>query len=220
MKKSLALLLLASALPLAAQSFEVSALYTWNKPKSGTFSGGGFSYDFTPDTWKATGLRFGYTFAKVGITEFQANATYQFENTQDYTLAENGVTVPYPSGTTPMKESYKYWAVGAAASWTLPVRLTAGLEYRSEKLGLEGATPFFGVPDQSTTYGRVWLRGNAGYDFKNSSPVTPFVAVEFAFPLTSSSVDYNQLAGSSNWESLNKGVAPKSQYGVNVGIRF
>lgn len=217
MKKTLALLALASALPLAAQSFEVSALYTWNKPKSGTFAGGGSTYDFTPDTWKAAGLRFGYTFAKVGITEFQGNATLQFNNTQDYKVVYNGTGVTLPPGTH-MTESYKYWAVGAAASWTLPVRITAGLEYRSEKLGL--STNVFPVPDQDTTYGRMWLRGNVGYDFKNSSAVTPFVAAEFAFPLTSSSVDYNQLNGGTNWESLSKGVAPKSQYGVNFGIRF
>ncbi|HEU4952636.1 MAG TPA: hypothetical protein VFT46_11850 [Holophagaceae bacterium] len=217
MKKSLALLALASALPLAAQSFEVSALYTWNKPKSGSFSGGGNSYDFTPDTWKAAGLRFGYTFAKVGLTEFQGNATIQFKNTQDYTLIMNGVTEPYPPGVPHLTEAYSYWAVGAAASWSLPVRLTAGLEYRSEKLDFSGAG--LGASDQSSTYGRVWLRGGVGYDFKNSSPVTPFVAAEFAFPLTSTSPDYNQLVAD-NWESLSKGVAPKSQYGVNVGIRF
>jgi hypothetical protein len=217
MRKTLALLALASALPLAAQSFEVSALYTWNKPKSGTFSGGGNNYDFTPDTWKATGLRFGYTFARVGITEFQGNATYQFNNTQDYKLVLNGMTIPVPPGIS-VKESYKYWAVGAAASWTLPVRITAGLEYRSEKLDFETS----GIPwnSNSVTYGRVWLRGNVGYDFKNSSSVTPFVAAEFAFPLTSTSPDYNQLNSNNNFESLSKGVAPKSQYGLNVGLRF
>lgn len=213
MKKTLALLVIASALPLAAQTFEVSALYTWNKPKSGTFSGGGNNYDFTPDTWKAAGLRFGYTFAKVGITEFQGNATFQFNNTQDYKLQANGS--PYPPSIR-LTEGYKYIAVGAAASWTLPVRLTAGLEYRSEKLDFNGNGL---AADNSTTYGRMWLRGNVGFDFKNSSSVTPFVAAEFAFPLTSSSPDYNQLAAN-NWESLSKGVAPKSQYGVNVGIRF
>jgi len=219
MRKTLALLALASALPLAAQSFEVSALYTWNKPKSGTFSSGPSNADFTPDTWKAAGLRFGYTFAKVGITEFQANASYQFNNTQDYTLKVDGTTVPLPAGSY-IKEGYKYWGIGAAASWTLPVRLTAGLEYRSEKLDLQ-QNVFFGGPatDETTTYGRLWLRGNVGYDFKNSSAVTPFVAAEFAFPLTSSSVDYNQL-NARNYESLSKGVAPKSSYGINVGIRF
>ena len=217
MKKTLALLAIASALPLAAQSFEVSALYTWNKPKSGTFTGSGNSYDFTPDTWKAAGLRFGYTFAKVGITEFQANATYQFKNTQDYTLIQNGMVATLPGGTH-LTEAYSYWAVGAAASWALPVRLTAGLEYRSEKLDFDGAGL---APNNNTTYGRVWVRGGVGYDFKNSSPVTPFVAAEFAFPLTSSSPDYNQLAYPvNNWESLSKGVAPKSQYGVNFGVRF
>ncbi|MBS1783875.1 MAG: hypothetical protein JST24_00445 [Acidobacteria bacterium] len=215
MKKSLALLALASALPLAAQSFEVSALYTWNKPKAGTFSGGGYNYDFTPDTWKAAGLRFGYTFAKVGITEFQGTATYQFKNTQDYTVKQNGVTAPLPFSLT---ESYQYWGVGAAASWSLPVRITAGLDYRSEKLEFDGAGL---APNNSVTYGRLWLRGNVGYDFKNSSSVTPFVAAEFAFPLSSSSPDYNQLAYPvNNFESLSKGVAPKSSYGINVGIRF
>ena len=218
MKKTLALLALASALPLAAQSFEVSALYTWNKPKAGTFSGSGFNYDFTPDTWKAAGLRFGYTFAKVGITEFQGTATYQFKNTQDYTWKMDGTTIPFPPGIS-VTESYQYWGIGAAASWNLPVRLTAGLDYRSEKLGLEG-NGMYGSPNSSTTYGRLWLRGNVGYDFRNSSSVTPFVAAEFAFPLSSTSPDFNQLSTSDNWDSLSKGVAPKSSYGINFGVRF
>jgi len=216
MKKTLALLALASALPLAAQSFEVSALYTWNKPKQGTFSGSGVNFDFTPDTWKAAGLRFGYTFAKVGLTEFQGTATYQFKNTQDYTLLVNGVAFPVPPGTS-VKESYSYWSVGAAASWDLPVRLTAGLDYRSEKLDFEPSGIIWN--STSTTYGRLWLRGNVGYDFKNSSSVTPFVAAEFAFPLTSTSPVYDEL-NANNWESLSKGVAPKSSYGINFGVRF
>ncbi|MBS1767717.1 MAG: hypothetical protein JST05_10005 [Acidobacteria bacterium] len=153
----------------------------------------------------------------MGITEFQGNATYQFKNTEDYTLVFNGVTQPLPPGTS-LSEGYNYWAIGAAASWAFPVRVTAGLEYRSEKLDF---TPnnVFGASSSSTTYGRVWLRGNVGYDFKNSSAVTPFVAAEFAFPLTSSSVDYNQLVAN-NWDSLSKGVAPKSSYGLNFGVRF
>ena len=214
MRKILTLLVLASALPLVAQDFEVSALYTWNKPKSGTFSGGGNNYDFTPDTWKAAGLRFGYTFAKVGTAEFQANTTLQFNNSESYTAKYNGVTSPVGPL---LKEGYKYWGLGVAVNWNTPVLVGVGLEYRSEKLEFDGTA--VGAPDQSTTYGRPWLRGNVGYAFTTSSSMRPFVALEVAFPLTSSSPDYNQLVAN-NWESLSKGVAPKLQYGLNAGIRF
>ena len=39
MRKTLALLALASALPLAAQSFEAGVLYTWSPSKGGQFFG-------------------------------------------------------------------------------------------------------------------------------------------------------------------------------------
>ena len=209
MKKTLALLALASSLPLAAQSFEVGALYTWNPSKAQTVTVGSLSQEIKADTWKAGGLRFGYNFVSIGPMEVQGNATYQFKNSQD--ILTNG-NAAGPG----IKEDYNYWAVGAAVNWDFLVRVGVGLEYRSEKLDFH--QPGTSFDNHSTTYGRPWIRGTAGFTIPVPL-VKPFIGVEAAFPLTSTSLTYQDLA-SGNVDTLNKSIAPKAQYGIYAGIRF
>ena len=211
MKKTLALLALASALPLAAQSFEVGALYTWSPGKSQTLSSGGSSIDLKADTWKAAGLRFGYNFVSVGPMEIQGNATMQFNNSQDIKVSSSGASATL--GT----EDYKYWAVGAAINWNFLVRAGVGLEYRSESLGFtDPSAPQY---NKSTTYGRPWIRGTAGFTIP-APIVKPFIGVEAAFPLASKTLSLSDVGSTPNIDNLNKSLAPKAQYGIYVGIRF
>lgn len=216
MKKTLALLALASALPLAAQSFEVGALYTWNpgKTESTSLFGPTSTVDMKVDTWKAAGLRFGYNFLSVGPLEVQGNATLQFNNSQDFNWTEGGISTKV--GTV----DYKYWAVGAAVNWNFIVRLGVGLEYRSESLSSK-YTNF--IPPQyntSTTYGRPWLRATAGYVIP-TPVVKPFIGIEAAVPVTSTSFSTSDLSGPNpNFDKLNKSLAPKAQYGIYAGVRF
>ena len=213
MKKTLALLALASALPLAAQSFEAGALYTWNPGKANTVTIGSSSNEIKADTWKAAGVRFGYNFVSVGPMEFQGNATVQFNNKQDVLV--NGQSASSPQSIT---EEYKYWAVGAAVNWNFLVRLGVGLEYRSEQLHFNQSSGSVTQFDKSTTYGRPWIRGTAGFTIP-APIVKPFIGAEVAFPLTSSSLSYQDLANS-DITALNKSLAPKAQYGIYAGIRF
>lgn len=213
MKKTLALLSLASALPLAAQSFEVGALYTWNPSHANTVSVGGPASEIKADTWKAAGLRFGYNFVSVGPMEFQGNATVQFNNKQD--LLVNGQSSPAPSSIT---EEYKYWAVGAAVNWNFLVRLGVGVEYRSERLHFNQSYAGVTQYDGSTTYGRPWIRGTAGFTIP-APFVKPFIGAEVAFPLATKSLTAEDLM-TNNIDNLNKSLAPKAQYGLYVGIRF
>ena len=213
MKKTLALLAFASALPLAAQSFEAGVLYTWNTPKSETVTVGSSSAEFKPDTWKAAGLRFGYNFYRNGAMEIQGNATIQFNNSQDLNVSQLGTTAKLGS------EDYKYWAIGAAVNWNMAVRVGVGLEYRSE--GLKFADALAPQYNGSTTYGRPWLRGTLGWNIPTGGPVTPFIGVEAGLPLTSTSLSYTDIAGSNpDIDKLNKSLAPKGQYGIYAGVRF
>jgi len=207
MKKSLALLALAGALPLAAQSFEAGVLYTWNPSKTQTISAGSTSADLKADTWKAAGVRFGYNFVSIGPMEVQGNATYQFKNTQNLLVNGNNANAT---------EEYNYWAVGAAVNWDFLVRVGVGLEYRSEKLNFtDNPAPQF---NKSTTYGRPWIRGTAGFTIP-VPVVKPFVGIEAAFPLTTTSLTAQDLANN-DVDKLNKSIAPKAQYGIYAGIRF
>lgn len=213
MKKTLALLALASALPLAAQSFEVGALYTWNPGHEASVNVGSATASYKADTWKAAGLRFGYNFVSVGPMEFQGNATVQFNNSQDLTAKLNGVAMPTPG----VKEDYKYWAVGAAVNWNFLVRLGVGVEYRSETLKL--TDPLDNI-NPSTSYGRGWVRGTAGFTIP-APFVKPFIGAEVAFPLSSKNLSYADISGPvTNWDNFNKSLAPKAQYGIYAGIRF
>ena len=213
MKKILALLVLASALPLAAQSFEAGVLYTWSPTKAQTLTVGPNSEEIKADTFKAAGVRFGYNFVSIGPMEFQGNATMQFNNSQDIGIKLNGTTVPSVG----IKEDYKYWAVGAAVNWNFLVRLGVGLEYRSESLKL--TDPIDGV-NPSTTYGRGWIRGTAGFTIP-APIVKPFIGAEVAFPLSTKSLSLSDLSGTTpNWDNFNKSMAPKAQYGIYAGVRF
>ena len=149
-------------------------------------------------------------FFQNGIMDVQANAAYQFKNKQD--LMVGGT--PYANIT----EEYGYWGVGAAVSWNLPVRLGVGLEYRSEKITLgDPSQPQF--DNTGTTYGRPWLRGEATYAF-NTGAAKPFIGIDAAFPLTSSSTITAADFSTPNIDNINKGVAPKAEYGIYAGIRF
>ena len=216
MKKTLILLALASAMPLAAQSFEAGLLYTWNPGHESSTLSRGANVDLkVDDSWKAAGLRFGYNFISMGPLEFQGNATYQFKNTQDVKQAINGTNTPLPGVT----EGYSYWAVGAAVNWNFLVRLGVGLEYRSERLEL--ADPLDGV-SPSTTYGRGWVRGTIGFNIP-APVVKPFIGAELAVPLSSKSLnasDFGASPSTFNWDNINKSMAPKAQYGIYAGVRF
>ena len=214
MRRILALLALASALPLAAQSFEAGVLYTWNPSKAQNFPDpSSNAYEIKANTWKATGLRFGYNFVQIGPMEIQGNATVQFSNKQDVVLKVNGTTLPFG-----WQDEYKYWAVGAAVNWNFLVRLGVGLEYRSEKLNFTDAiAPQY---NKSTTYGRPWMRATAGFTFP-TPVVKPFIGVEVGLPLTTTSVSYADLSGlNPDIDKLNKSMAPKAQYGIYAGVRF
>ncbi|HZU52976.1 MAG TPA: hypothetical protein VFF77_03715 [Holophagaceae bacterium] len=216
MKKTLVLLALASALPLAAQSFEVGALYTWNptKTQSADPLGPSMPIDMKVDTWKAAGLRFGYNFMSVGPLEVQGNATVQFNNSEDFNWSDGSSSIKV--GTV----DYKYWAVGAAVNWNFLVRLGVGLEYRSESLSSKYSAFVPSQYNTSTTYRRPWIRATAGYVFP-SPIVKPFIGIEAAIPVTSTSFSSSDLSGTNpNFDKLNKSLAPKAQYGIYAGIRF
>jgi len=145
--------------------------------------------------------------------EIQGNATVQFNNSQDIKVWNASASATL--GT----EDYKYWAIGGAVNWNLPVRVGVGLEYRSESLSFNDApAPQY---NKSTTYGRPWLRGTLGWSIPTGGPVTPFIGAEAALPLTSTTLNASDIAGSNpDVDKLNKSLAPKGQYGIYVGVRF
>lgn len=162
--------------------------------------GGNFAQ---PKDQTGFGLRFGWDFAHAGATAFQLTTGYRFQGSGNY----DGVYGPLG-----VKYKNSYWELGAMAHWHLPMDLGLGLEYRSEKLDVDTGV----MGSYSDTWGRGWVRGNAGWTFQTATTVKPFLGLDVAFPLSSKSFD-PATATPSDLPRLN---APTSQVALYGGIRF
>ena len=146
MKKATLALLLLMGLPLAAQKWEVGLFVGQQSYKSVSESG------FTVEPQKKTvaSIRFGYSVVDIGPALFQFTAGFQPQANTDVKV--NGTTIP------DISYNQKHWSVGAMFNFKAVVAVGAGIEYRSESLGVSGS----GSTNISTTYGRPWARLNAG----------------------------------------------------------
>ncbi|HEX9082656.1 MAG TPA: hypothetical protein VF768_10275 [Holophagaceae bacterium] len=192
MKKILLPLLLLAA-PLAAQTFEVGLNVSRQQYPTHTELG---AFRVAPQDKTVVAARFGYSLVDVGPALFQLTAAYQPKVDTDVEV--NGTSTGTSLG-------HEYWGVGAMFNFKALIAVGAGVEYRSEKIT---------GPSTSTTYGRPWARINAGYAFPTPL-VKPFIGLEVAAPLTSTS--YSDTLGS---ENTLKSFAPKLQIGLYGGIRF
>lgn len=196
-KATLALVFLMGA-PLLAQKWEVGLFVGQQSYKSVSESG----MTFEPEKKTVASVRFGYSVVDVGPALFQLTAGYQPQaNTSGQV---NGTSIP------DFSYDQKHWSVGAMFNFKAVVAVGAGIEYRSETLGVSGS----GSTNISTTYGRPWARVNAGYAIP-SPLVKPFFGLEVALPLVSKSYDPSGSA-----EDMLKSTAPKMQIGLYAGIRF
>ena len=198
--KKLALLLTVAALPACAQDFEAGVFLGQNTYKS--VSG------FSPDSKAVTAARLGFSVIDIGPALFQVTVGYQPKVKSDFNVNGGANSVA----------SYgdEAWMAGVMFNFKAFVAVGAGVEYRGEKLTMEGA----GTSNPSATYGRPWARVNVGISFPLPI-VKPFVGVEAAMPLASTAApaNYGFTASSDTTNSL-KANAPSFQVGVYGGIRF
>ncbi|MBL0312438.1 MAG: porin [Holophagaceae bacterium] len=191
MKKLFISLLLLGA-PLVAQSVEVGVFVGQQSYKNVNVLG----IDVKPDSNSVVGLRVGYSVVDVGPALFQLTAGYQPESKSE--IKHSGEASGFD-----FKQSY--WSVGAMFNFKAVFAVGAGIEYRSEKLTAD---------TESTTYGRPWARMNVGYAIP-APALKPFIGLEVAIPLTSSSFN----ASIDSPDNL-KSIAPKMQVGLYAGLRF
>ena len=197
--KTLPIILALTALPVCAQDYEVGVFLGQNTYKTQTIAG----TEFQPETKTVASARLGFSLVDLGPALFQFTVGYQPKAKTP--LDANGVA-------TPLNYGDEYWSAGLMFNFKAFVAVGAGLEYRGERLTAEG----FG-PSQSTTYGRPWARVNVGLSFPLPI-VKPFVGVEAAAPLASTSVSDAEYL--SDPDKALKSHAPSFQVGVYGGIRF
>jgi hypothetical protein len=200
MKKATIALALLLGAPLAAQSFEVGLFVGQQQyPSPHTEVSPGLTGQLNLDNKTVYAARFGYSVVDLGPALFQITAGYQPESKTTVKATLGGA----PSGI-PEDLKQSHWSVGAMFNFKAVVAVGAGLEYRAEKLELQG---------ESTTYNRPWARLNLGYAIP-SPVVKPFIGVEVAFPLTTTSNKFDSI------DNVLKSMAPKNQFGIYAGIRF
>lgn len=197
--KTLALALVLASLPACAQDYEVGVFLGQNTYKTQTISG----TELKPETKTVAAARLGFSIVDLGPALFQVTVGYQPK--VKTTLDADGVGTPLDYG-------HQYWSAGLMFNFKAFVAVGAGVEYRGEKLSLEGP----GM-NQSVTYGRPWARVNVGFSFPLPL-VKPFVGVEASAPLTSASVSDAEYL--SDPDKALKSHAPSFQVGVYGGIRF
>ena len=197
--KTLALALAVVTLPACAQDFEVGVFLGQNTYKPQTILG----TEFKPETKSVVAARLGFSIVDLGPALFQFTVGYQPKVKTGFDA--NGVNTGYDYGD-------QYWSAGLMFNFKSFVAVGAGIEYRGEKLSMEGP----GL-NQSTTYGRPWARVNVGFSFPTPF-VKPFVGVEAATPLSTTSVTDAEYL--SNPDTALKSHAPNFQVGVYGGIRF
>ena len=200
--KKLAFALVLVSLPVCAQDYEVGVFLGQNTYKSQTISG----TEFKPETKTVAAARLGFSIVDLGPALFEFTLGYQPKAKTP--MDANGLASGLTYGD-------QYWSAGLMFNFKAFVAVGAGVEYRGEKVSLEGP----GV-NQSATYGRPWARVNVGFSFP-TPVVKPFVGVEAAMPLASTSApaNYGYGPGSDSDASL-KSHAPNFQVGVYGGIRF
>jgi hypothetical protein len=197
--KKLTLALALASLPACAQDYEVGVFLGQNTYRSQTIAG----TEFKPETKSVAAARLGFSIVDLGPALFQFTVGYQPK--AKTAMEVNGAAAPLDYG-------HQYWSAGLMFNFKAFVAVGAGVEYRGEKLSMEGP----GV-NQSTTYGRPWARINVGFSFPTPF-VKPFVGVEAAAPLSSASVTDAEYL--SDPDKALKAHAPNFQVGVYGGIRF
>ncbi|HET8900590.1 MAG TPA: hypothetical protein VFM84_01525 [Holophagaceae bacterium] len=200
--KKLALALALASLPACAQDFEAGVFLGQNTYKSQTILG----TELKPETKTVAAARLGFSIVDLGPALFEFTVGYQPK--AKTAMDANGANTGLDYGD-------QYWSAGLMFNFKAFVAVGAGVEYRGEKLTLEGP----GL-NQSTNYGRPWARVNVGFSFPLPI-VKPFVGVEAAMPLASTSApaNYGYGPGADTDASL-KSHAPSFQVGVYGGIRF
>lgn len=210
MKKTFALLPLLAVLPLSANTWEAGLFIGQQSFKSDSATLSGVTFSGESDSKVAYGFRLGRSIVDLGPALITITAGFQPETKTTFKANVTGAPPAYQVGTAAASAASpdfktQHFSVGAMANFKAFVAVGAGIEYRFEKLELEGT---------STNFARPWVRVNAGIAIP-SPVVKPFIGVEAAIPVTSKTLDMNASS-----EDQLKAFAPKFQIGIYAGIRF
>lgn len=208
MKKLVSAALFLSGLGLAAQDHAVALRYATLKPES--FTQG--SQRLTTDDYKGYGLRYGQTVARVWDARLDVEGTWQIR-TSGADIFVNGVNANSPTQTLEM--SHESMGLGASLTWTKVVDFGGALEVRHEDTTLKITSPAGDYGRLAYGVTRPWFSARVGYTFATAA-LRPFVALEYALPLSKNSGGDNLSFG----YDVARKLMPKDELAFSAGLRF
>ena len=188
--------------PLSAQTWELGIFSGSQTYNSISNSMPGLTTNGSCAKKTAFAARLGYSVTDLGPAMLQLTAGYQPSVTTTARIITQGTSVPgqAPTDSGPLDYQASHTSVGAMVNFKVVVAVGAGMEMRFEKQSLASS---------SASYARPWIRANIGMAFPTPI-IKPFIGLELAAALSSTSDGIQPV----------KSLAPKSQIGAYVGIRF
>ena len=211
-------LVLAVALPAAAQSFSTSLSYGQMATTGQTYAAApgltGFvtSSQFPVGTLNVLAIHGSWRALGLGPVALEVTASYQPAATVGLiaNLWETTAGIPDALGAWSELVHLRDSQVGAGArlAGQIPLDWTLGFEFRSESLRLSSLAGTL-----NTTLDRPWLQAGLGYTFPGVG-IKPFLAVTWALALT-------HVANDGGYDTnFLRSMAPKSEVAVQAGARF
>lgn len=202
MKIRIVVVLLFIFAPLSAQTWELGIFTGSQTYNSLSNSMPGLTTNGSCAKKTVFAARLGYSVIDLGPAMLQLTAGYQPSVNTTARIITQGTSVPgqAPTDSGPLDYQASHTSVGVMVNFKAVVAVGAGMEMRFEKQSLASNT---------ATYARPWIRANIGMAFPTSA-IKPFVGLELAASLSTNSDGLQPV----------KSLAPKSQIGAYVGIRF
>lgn len=220
LKKSFAFLALLAAAPMFAGGPDLSLFLGRQTYNSGSWSLPAMAWynDYSNASNTVFGFRVGYDPVDTEVLRVNFSAAYQPQIATDLNVKTRSSISPL----TELNPDYKagYTGVGVMFSFKAPVIVGIGLDYRAEKVSMSSATNIVNGSGASTAAGssnlnRAWFRADLSYEFRHTG-AKPFIGLEAALPLSNPP----SMDASTSADGIAKSLAPKSQLGFNLGVRF
>jgi hypothetical protein len=176
-------------------------------------------YNYGSASLPSFGLEASWSFLKLPVGALAVTGLYepQAQKNLDEHFKRSTIIGPLPAATTTLRYRRSVAGIGIRWEGSTLLEWSLGMSYRNESIKMENGFEFPGADANnasvSATVWRPWIQGRLGTAFPGIG-LKPFLAMTFAKAVGSTT------AGSAFDTNLAKHLAPDSELGAEVGIRF
>jgi hypothetical protein len=177
------------------------------------------TYNYGGTSIPTFGLEASWSFLKLPVGALAVTGLYepQVRKNLDGHFTHSTLAGSLPATTTNLRYSRSVAGIGVRWEGNTLLDWSLGMSYRSESIRMENGYEFQGSDANNVTVSatvlRPWVQGRLGTTFP-AVGLKPFLAITFAKAIGSTA------AGSAFNADLAKHMAPDSEFGAEVGIRF